>query len=179
MNYAFFDVDLITELEFYEIKGADYEELVKVCFRYSESLSMWFSSFLDWGEQLKPYEINVDPNCFEYAPPYDRISPPKNDVGFHIHFYRICPELYHILMDHMHGIWDGYNYEKPSDMHFYRADGTCFFRTDSHNGECFFYLREGEDVSSVVSKENWHCESDLWPGAIPSPRPDGYRPLVK
>jgi hypothetical protein len=43
-----------------------------------------------------------------------------------------------------------------------------------HEGKCFLYLREGEDVFSVVGKEHWHRETDLWPNAVWSPHPDEY-----
>ena len=69
MNYVFFDTDILTEDEDYDIKGADYEELIQTCFRYSEYFSIWFSPHVQWTEKLKPYEITVDPACFEYAPP--------------------------------------------------------------------------------------------------------------
>lgn len=174
MNYIFFDYNDDTN-EDCDIQGEDYRELLRVCFQYSEVFSVWISPFMALSDQLKPYEITVARNCYEYAPPYD-------DSAF-LHFYRICPEVYWILTDHIHSIWEwidnGHNFNNPETPHFYRSDGTCFFMCDAHNGACYFYTREGEDVSSVVSRGNWYSGSDLPPQVIPSPRPDNYRPLEK
>jgi hypothetical protein len=95
-----------------------------------------------------------------------------------LHFYRACPELYQILIENTHNVWDGWDYEQPALTHFYRSDGTCFFMSNEHEGKCYLYLREDEDASSVVGKGHWHRETDLWPKAVWSPRPDGYRPLI-
>lgn len=179
MNYIFFDTDLRTENDDYTIEGADYEELIRTCFRYSEYFSVWFSHDIQWTEELKPYEVEVDPACFEYAPP--RRPEPQNigDILLHLHFYRICPELYRILIENTHSVWDGWNYDKPAFKHFYRSDGSCFFMSYEHEGNCFFYLRDGEDVSSVVGKEHWYRAEELWPNALWSPRPDVYRQLFQ
>ena len=179
MNYAFFDTDLLTENEEYDITGADYEELIRACFQYSAYFSVWFSPHVRWTEKLKPYEITVDPACFEYAPPYAPHPQNKGNMVIDLHFYRICPELYPIWIENMHNIWDGWNYDQPSFLHFYRSDGTCFFMSNAHDGCCFFYLRDGEDVSSVVSKAYWYRETDLPPRTVWSPRPKEYRPLTQ
>lgn len=178
MNYIFFDYNDDTNEE-YNIQGEDYRELLRVCFRYSEMCSVWFSPHIHWVEKLKPYEISVDPDRFEYAPPYGHEDEDKGDIIIQLHFYRNCPELHQLLVDYTYDIWNGWDYEQPAFLHFYRADGTCFFMSDTHDGKCAFYPRVGEDISSVVSKAHWHCESELRPGAIPSPRPDNYRPLEK
>ena len=180
MNYVFFDTDLLTGNEDYDIVGADYAELIQTCFRYSEYFSVWFSPHVQWAEKLKPYEITVDPACFEYAPPRDSKPSHIADIVIYLHFYRICPELYTILTDNIHSIWewiDGWDFKNPENPHFYRADGTCFFMCNTHDGECFFYAREDEDVSVVVNKEHWYREQDLWPNAITSPQPKGYRKM--
>ena len=62
MNYVFFDTDLMTEDEDYTIEGPDLEELLRVCFAYSDYFSIWFSPHVQWTEKLKPYEITVDPS---------------------------------------------------------------------------------------------------------------------
>lgn len=179
MNYCFFDTGLSTEDEEYDIQGADYEELIRKCFQYSEYFSVWFSPHVQWTEKLKLYEITVDPACFEYAPPYAPHPQDKGDIMIYLHFYRVCPELYQLLIENMHSIWDGWNYDQPSYMHFYRSDGTCFFMCNAHDGICTFYAQDGEDVSSVVSKEHWYPETDLAPNVIWSPRPRVYRPLMQ
>lgn len=178
MNYVFFEGDLEID-ELYDIHGDDYRELIKKCFQYSEYFSVWFSPHVLWTEKLKPYEITVDPACFEYAPPNGPTPENKGDIMIYLHFYCICPGLYQILIENMHGIWDGWNFDQPAYMHFYRSDGTCFFMSDTHDSRCFFYAREGEDISSVVSKEHWYREEDLWPSVIDSPRPRVYRPLIQ
>ena len=174
MNYVFFDTDLMTEDEDYTIEGPDLEELLRVCFAYSDYFSIWFSPHVQWTEKLKPYEITVDPSCFEYAPPRRLGRLCIGGIAMDLHFYRTCPELYQILIENTHDVWDGWNYEQPAFKHFYRSDGTCFFMSHEHEGKCFLYLREGEDVFSVVDKEHWHRETDLWPNAVRSPRPHEY-----
>ena len=179
MNYVFLDTDLLTEDEDYTIEGSDYEELLRVCFAYSDYFSIWFSPHVQWTEKLKPYEIAVDPSCFEYAPPSRPGRLCVGGIAMDLHFYRTCPELYQILIENTHNVWDGWDYEQPALTHFYRSDGTCFFMSHEHEGKCFFYTREGEDVSSVVGREHWYREEELWPNAVWSPRPDGYRPLTQ
>ena len=93
MNYAFFDTAIFAEdedydEEDYDIVGADYEKLIQTCFRYSEYFSVWCSPHVQWAEKLKPYEITVDPACFEYAPPRDSKLSHIADIVIHLHFYR-------------------------------------------------------------------------------------------
>ena len=182
MNYAFFDgniKDYSEDVE-YDIQGKEHDELIRVCFQYSDTFSVLLGQNIPLADKLKPFEITVaDPDGYEYAPPYYFIYPEQLRA---LHFYRICPELYTILTDNIHSIWewiDGWDFKNPENPHFYRADGTCFFMCNTHDGECFFYAREDEDVSVVVNKEHWYREDELWPNAIVSPRPKRYRPLTQ
>ena len=60
MHYIFFDYNDDTN-EDCDIQGEDYRELLRVCFRYSEVFSVWISPFMALSDQLKPYEITVEP----------------------------------------------------------------------------------------------------------------------
>ena len=41
------------------------------------------------------------------------------------------------------------------DLTFYRADGSIFFESTTHEGYCDLFPRDDEDVSELVSKEGW------------------------
>ena len=48
-----------------------------------------------------------------------------------------------------------YNYEPAQDLIFYRIDQTVFFRSVTHEGECWIYPNENEDVSDIIDKPGW------------------------
>lgn len=177
MKYAFFDGNCYEDVE-YDIQGADHDELMRVCFTHSEVFSVLLGRDIPLADTLRPFEITVEPECYEYAPPYACNGP---SMIRELHFYRVCPELYSILTENIHSIWewiDGWDFKNPENPHFYRADGTCFFMCNTHDGECFFYTRDDEDVSSVVTKDHWYTETNC-PRKILSPRPNVYRPLIQ
>lgn len=77
-------------------------------------------------------------------------------LGFSpVYYYRVCPELCQLLLNSATGIFDWVGYTYPEDPTFYRSDGSVFFTSTTHEGILTLMPRENEDVSDIISCENW------------------------
>ena len=159
-RYYFYDTDP-TGHEAYDIAGEDFAELIETCCRYCETLSLRFQKpelRVLWGPALEPYRI-PRPEAITYIQGHYYHDLPQQDRE--TCYYRVCPELCALLpqiADHLFQWIDGWGYHHPEDPVFYRSDGSLFFSSVIHEGECILTPREGEDVSRIVSKEHWLTE---------------------
>ena len=48
-----------------------------------------------------------------------------------------------------------YNHEPAQNLIFYRGDQSVFFLSETHEGYCFLYPNDNEDVSDIVDKPGW------------------------
>lgn len=140
-TYYFYDTDP-TGCADYDIAKEDFVELIELCCRYCNTLS-----FLIWeadvkvAEKLEPYR-NLKPEAITYS--YGEICGvsllEKTRVHPEARYYRVCPELCALLpkiADHIFqwlNKWGYYN--NPEDPVFYRSDGSVFFSSTIHEGEC-------------------------------------------
>lgn len=148
-GYRFFDSDE-SGFEERDISGADLDELLDVCFKYSEYVSFAvFNNKVNGFDKLnrfrikKPEQISI---CSNVSPQYQ------------IQYFRLHPELKCILKEISDGIFGfvySWGFNNPEDPYFYRADGSIFFKSEIHEGEILLSPKDIEDVSSIVSKPNW------------------------
>ena len=140
-KYFFYDTD-IYENEEYDIRGQDYENLIRTCCRYSAVLYLkYLEPNLQLYDKLKKFEITKPQNIPDDPSRYSPYCKKR--------YYTVCPELCSILLSSANGIfeWTSMWYLKhPDDPIFYRNDGTAFFASDIHNGSCAIMPREDENI---------------------------------
>lgn len=160
MIYAFFDINIYNEREDceFDLIGEDYRELIETCCKHCEyfSLIYEYSVYMKQTDPiwslLKPFSVKVDPAEFELYCKY------RSPLQAKKVFYRICPETIEILCTHVNSLWSWiYNSEfrNPEDLTFYRDDASIFFESVTHDGLCAFHTDENEDISHIVSHNNW------------------------
>ena len=71
-------------------------------------------------------------------------------------YYTVCTEMCDLLKKEK-SIFSWFWEEEKQLFHFenltfYRDDGTVFFESITHEGECYLYAKETEDISQIVSK---------------------------
>lgn len=104
--------------------------------------------------ELKRFEVEKPINCSStYETIYigQEFQPYKK-------YYHLCSELRDFILQKTDRlfIWIyAWGFTNPEDPVFYRKDGSIFFESIIHEGECYLYPREDEDVSNIVSKEHW------------------------
>ena len=75
----------------------------------------------------------------------------------YFNYYRVCDKLCDILLkttNHIFSWLNGWGYENPEDPTFYREDGSLFFTSTIHEGECTLFVRD-EDVSEILANKLW------------------------
>ena len=154
--YKFYDTD-ITGWEEYDIKGEDYKELMRICCKYSKTMSFTIldSDVVSYIHELEVYATEKEENIHDVSIKYS--FPGKKNQPY-VRYYRTCPELCNLLLtmsDSIFNLQCDCDFSNPDDPIFYRADGSVFFSSVIHEGEITLYPREDEDVSSIISKEHW------------------------
>ena len=146
--YKFYDTDK-EGLKEYDISGKNYEELMKACCKFSKFFSVIVADdSLNLISELKKYEIEKEESIIFC---YDHYVEPK------IKYFEVCDGLCETILAHTDSIFcwiNGWNSKNPEDPAFYREDGTVFFSSTIHDGECTLSIRD-EDISLIVNKDNW------------------------
>lgn len=141
----------------YDISGNDLIELLDTCCQYCTTLSLRITgSEIIYAEGLEKFRIPKDDKItFVYEQYYPGMAAEEQP---HVRYYRLCPELCDLLYKMADSIFEwinGFGFNNPEDPVFYRADGSLFFYSEIHEGECLLFPREGENVSRILSKEHW------------------------
>ena len=176
-KYYFHDSD---ELGFEErdIFGDAYRDLLSACCKYSAVFALLFMEHIDTSKQqdvLSPFEIEV-PNAipqteierllFCHGKPNEINHLYRKGYGS-VKFYRVCSELCECLpsiANSMFGWLGDKEHANPENPTFYRADGSIFFASVIHEGECALFPRDDEDVSKIVQNEYWDNKSRVFEG---------------
>lgn len=161
----------------YHIQGEEFRKLLEVCFRYSAYVAFSFSpsSEAKYLQLLAPFEESVPDVISSQAYPPKRMWPTETFRCFNgrtvtttiqksstNRFYRTCPELIDVLCSVSDSIFtylDGWGYCNPEDPTFYRADGSVFFSSVIHEGECKLTPRDDEDISEIIRNPLWVCDN--------------------
>lgn len=157
--YRFFDTD-VTGAEEYDISGEQYQKLLQTCFQYSATVSVILSPwYVNQIEAWEPYRIPITPTVQEVYGHYGVPSElaPDRINGYEIRHYRLALPMQELILAQTDSIfkwrsWFGCNH--PDDLTFYRADGSVFFTSTTHEGECTLFLREDEPCN-VAELGDW------------------------
>ena len=138
-----------------DICGKQYEDLIKLCCKYSSVFSIIVQvPAMNVVKELEKFRIerpeNIEFNHNHY------VTKENTEPGGR--FYKVCPQLCEFLLDKADSIYEwinGWDFENPEDPTFYRKDGSVFFTSVIHEGEVFLLPRDDEDVSIVINNDYW------------------------
>ncbi len=153
--YKFFDTDDTGFME-YDISGATYRNFLDECFQYCSTISFYL-----WNENVS-IPKDLDKYRIENLPQtkivYSHYNSSLQDHSGKIYSYKLSPELYNFLTSRVESLFQwicGWGYNNPDDPAFYRADGTVFFSSIIHEGECSLFPRREEDVTKILEQKGW------------------------
>lgn len=148
--YKFYDTDPMG-VEEYNIEGQEYINLIEVCCRYCKTLSLIVTNNnSELLHKLKKFETHKSPKISFGFPHYENTS-------IIIKYYNVCPELCDIITSNTSDIFcwiNGWGFKNPEDPTFYREDGSVFFTSTIHEGECTLIVND-EDVSTILYNNHW------------------------
>ena len=155
VKYKFRDTDDIGEDD-YDIEGESYRELIDICCQYCSVVS--FDLYPQWADA--EYLMQIQQHLIKRDNTYRRVVKEFGSyvTGSDKRYYTVCAEMCELLKKG-NNIFSWF-WEKEPPFHFenltfYRNDGTVFFESITHEGECYLYAKETEDVIRIVSNEHW------------------------
>ena len=160
MIYKFYDTDSAGTAE-YDISGFMYECLLRLCFDYCTSVSFCLSP--DLKKDLSKFQkdkLQVTQSVKEQYRHYGRFSTGDTDenTGYTIAHYRLSSDIKQWLQTAVDSLfkwtyaWGNDNFDDPA---FFRPDGSVFFSSIIHEGECTLFPMIGEEIGSVIHNGNW------------------------
>lgn len=165
MKFTYYDSDIFTGEGDFDISGSNYEELLNLCFKYSDVMSFLIydfnTSYLQDLEKFKIKRPQSITNSFEKQRTIEDSMPP------YYQYYKVCDGLkmlMRIISDSIFQFVHTWGYTNPEDPTFYRADGSVFFYSIVHEGECSFLPRDNEDISKILSMGHWVVDSYPYDG---------------
>lgn len=143
--YAFSDYDDEKCLDL-SVTGEEYAELINTCFRYSTHFSFNIGFLCRGGIPVdipQPYKIYKKLDHFAIC----------DDIAV-----LPCTETTReYLLNRTNDLFEWIDwYNNPEDLTFYRQDGSMFFWSLIHEGECCLIDRPEEDVSAIVKNPYWY-----------------------
>ena len=155
VKYRFRDTDDMTEDD-YDIEGEDYRKLIDVCSQYCSVVS--FDLYPEYADAQ--YLMQIHRHMIKRDNTYRRVVEEFGSyvTGSDTRYYTVCAEMCELLKKE-NNIFSWY-WEQETPFHFenltfYRDDETVFFESITHEGECYLYAKDTEDVSRIVSNEHW------------------------
>ena len=135
-----------------DITGENLRTLIDICFRYSSMLYLF-----SWEKKNElPNELK---NNWITSPDYIKkelcYAPLPGKITDHLFAFRCIDETKLFLQSAMTGLFE--SIDGFEDLTFYREDGRIFLRVITHEGECYFYPDDNEDVEKIVTKDHWIC----------------------
>ena len=131
-RYNFYDSDP-SGYEEYDIVGADYLDLLAICFSYCDTLSLLFDlrdvKSAQLFQDLDAYRLPVTENIKHL---YDHYGTFEGDImsTYEIRHYRLSNEVKEKVVGVTDSIFKwiyGWGYCNPTDPTFFRKDGSVFF----------------------------------------------------
>lgn len=163
-KYKFFDTDSYGNMEF-DISGQDYIQLLEICFKYSSTMSMLIDKRRLAGDsrllELEKHRLPLTDTVkgvyghypFSDMDSFDAMSP------YEIRHYSLNPHTRPVISSITCSLFTwmcGWEFMNPTDPAFYRNDGSVFFSSIIHEGECTIMPKESEDIGMVL-KDHWKC----------------------
>lgn len=165
MKYTYYSSDTFTGEGDFDITGNHYQELLNLCFQYSAVMSfLIYDSNASYLKDLEKFKIkrpqNITGSFEEHRETGESVQP-------YYQYYQVCEELKMLMFtisDSLFQFVHAWGYTNPEDPTFYRADGSVFFYSIVHEGECSFLPRDNEDISQILSMCHWVVDSYPYDG---------------
>lgn len=165
MKYTYYSSDTFTGEGDFDITGNHYQELLNLCFQYSAVMSfLIYDSNASYLKELEKFKIkrpqNITGSFEEHRETGESVQP-------YYQYYQVCEELKMLMFtisDSLFPFVHAWGYTNPEDPTFYRADGSVFFYSIVHEGECSFLPRDNEDISQILSMGHWVVDSYPYDG---------------
>ena len=144
--------------EDYEVAGLDYINLIRCCAQYCTHFSLVF-----WRSQLfEHYQLPIVPYLCKATQWKQTRMPGYYEEHFKC-YYQCTEDAVAYLYRRVNNLFDWVRdwkekdseTDNPEDITFYREDGSVFFQSITHEGECWIFPREGEYVDDIVSRPGW------------------------
>lgn len=158
--YKFFDSDITGQAE-YDISGEQYQQLLRSCFKYCATVSVIISlNCLERVHLWEPYRIPVTPDVQKVYSHYgvQMDGDACKTDSYEVRHYLLTSQMKRMLQDCTTSLFQwtcAWGHNNPDDISFYRSDGSVFFSSLIHEGECTLFLRENENLRAVISQEGW------------------------
>lgn len=147
-HYTYYLRDFFTNSGCYPLTGAHYEQLLQCCFRYSSYVSfLRLDSTHPFASKLSKWEIHTNNTMLNAI-----LDTATRCV------YHACEELHQAMLeigDDFFSFYTSGEHAYPEDPMFIRDDGSVFFDSTIHEGECSLYPRAGECIDTVLSWGHW------------------------
>ncbi len=164
MKYIFYDTDATGQQEL-DIDGDAYHDLLSTCFNYCSTFSMLVNREISNDSRLKAlekYRLPVTENVKAAYLHYDYCENLNcaND-GVEIRHYELTPETRAAIPQFCNSIFkwiNAWGHTNPEDPAFFREDGSVFFSSLIHEGECTIYPNANENISEIVLGNHWQIE---------------------
>lgn len=158
--YKFFDSDIAGQAE-YDISGERYQQLLQSCFKYCATVSVIVS--LNCLERIQPWEPYRIPVTMDVQKVYSHYGLPEDGStsktdSYEVRHYMLTSQMKRMLQDYTTSLfrWTcAWGHNNPDDISFYRLDGSVFFSSLIHEGECTLFLKQNENLHAVISQEGW------------------------
>ena len=162
-KYVFYDTQ--TGFEEYNIEGRAYTDLIETCCKYSTVMALRFypregGKIID---ALENFRI-TKPDNIEFQTYDSSVDGRKAEIIY----YKITPNVKDILSCVTDNIWGWVSYDNTwcmEDPTFFRIDGSIFFSSATHDGECALFPRDGEDISLIINSGRW-IKSNISDGSL-------------
>ena len=159
-RFRFYDTDA-TGQEEYDISGTQYYELLHTCFKYCTTVAVivfpWFSGSLELWED---YRIPINENVVSVFSHYGAslLENEGRTDSYEIRHYKLDALLQKKILEHTDRMFNwtsAWGNNNPDDISFFRKDGSVFFSSIIHEGECTLFPKANEDVEGIVTSGNW------------------------
>lgn len=148
LTYYFYDTDETGTAE-YDLSGDAYRKLMDLCGKYCATVSFLDRTHDKKWDAIEAYRIPI-PACVSAV--YRRHYT-LDDTAQIVHCFCVSDEVLRFLAEHADSVFD-WNCG-VEDLSFFREDGTAFFTSIAHEGECILTPRDSENVEGFVRSGPW------------------------
>ncbi len=148
VTYYFYDTNETGTAE-YDLSGDAYQELLAVCGKNCAIVSFLDRTHSKKCEAIEASRIPV-PECVSAV--YRRHYALEDESQI-VQCFRVSDEVLRFLSDHADSVFDWKC--GVEDLAFFREDGTTFFTSVAHEGECILTPRDSEDVEGLIRSGPW------------------------
>lgn len=155
-KFLFYDTDNTGEVE-YDISGHSYISLMKTCFQYCVSVSFRVHPHVGFPEYLNNFRLPISQYVSAH---YSKIG----EMGIHtesglllfqIGHFKLTDEVKMYILCASKSLF-GWIDDNPEDIAFFRADGSVFLYSSTHNGICELTPCDNENIDGIIFNQLWY-----------------------